>query len=171
MRDVGLVMDGSSDGKNAKIEVMYLLVLMSQLGSNYRIDEITLGKCFGFIMHPEGFRSEPTLDYFSIVTLLFYVQKKTRYERLKLVLEELIIRKFELKRESIIGDSEMIHLALDLLACPYISNVLQSEILKFYDVPKNHLIRIQRYSNRWFTKWDQFDFSKELDAKVSQEVY
>lgn len=166
-----LVMDSSSDGKNAKIEVMYLLVLMSQLGSNYRIDEITLGKCFGFIMRPEGFRGEPTLDYFSIVTLLFYVQKKTRYERLKLALEGLIIQKFELKKESIIGDSEMIHLALDLLACPYISNVLQSEILKFYDVPKNHLVRIQRYSNRWFTKWDQFNFSKELDAKVSQEVY
>lgn len=165
------VIDSSSDGEGAKIEVMYLLVLMRQLGRNYRIDEVTLGKCFGFHLRDDSYIVRRNLDYFSIVTLLFYMEEKTRYVRLKRALELHIIEKFRLKRNSLVGDSEMVHLAMDLLACPYIAKSFKNQILKFYDVPTNNLGRIQKYNTHWFTKWAQFDFSKELDAKVSQEVY
>jgi hypothetical protein len=165
------VIDSSSDGDSARIEVMYLLVLVRQLGRYYRVDEITLAKCFGFHLHGDRYVARRNLDYFSIATLLFYMEEKTRYVRLKLALELHIIEKFELKRNSLLGDSEMIHLAMDLLACPYLGKALKHQILNFYDVPTSNLVRIQRYNSHWFTKWAQFDFSKELDAKVSQDVY
>jgi len=164
-------MDHNSDGKSAKIETMYLLVLMRQLGKNYRIDEKVLGHSFGFDFSDGQFQTKSSLDYFSIVTLFFYIEKKTRYSLLRTALEKHILERFRLKQDSLIGDSEMVHLALDLTACPFVSNETKIRILEQYGLPKNYLLRVQKYSEYWFTKWGDFDFSKELDAKVSQEVY
>lgn len=165
------VMDHNSDGKSAKIEVMYLLVLMRQLGKNYRIDEKVLGHSFGFELLDGHYQAKSSLNYFSIVTLLFYIENKARYSLLRNALEKHILERFRLKQDSLVGDSEMIHLALDLIACPFVSNETKIRVLQLYGVPANNLLRIQKYSEYWFTKWGEFDFSKELDAKVSQEVY
>lgn len=61
-------MDRGADKKSAKIEIMYLLVLMRQLGKNYRIHESVLASSFGF---EQDLQLRSTLSYFSIVTLLF----------------------------------------------------------------------------------------------------
>lgn len=165
------VMDHNSDGKSAKIEIMYLLVLMRQLGKNYRIHEKVLGYSFGFELIDGQYQAKSSLNYFSIVTLFFYIEKKSRYSLLRSALEKHILERFRLKQDSLVGDSEMIHLALDLTACPFVSNETKMKILQMYSLPKNNLLRIQKLSEYWFTKWGNFDFSKELDAKVSQEVY
>lgn len=165
------VMDHNSDGKGAKIEVMYLLVLMRQLGRNYRVDESVLGYSFGFELLDGKYQARSRLDYFSIVTLFFYVENKSRYSLLRSALEKHVLERFRLKKDSLIGDSEMVHLALDLTACPFVSDETKTSILQMYGLPANNLLRIKKYSEYWFTKWGDFDFSKELDAKVSQEVY
>jgi hypothetical protein len=165
------VMDHNSDGKSAKIEIMYLLVLMRQLGRNYRVDESILGYSFGFELLDDQYQARSSLDYFSIVTLFFYVENKTRYSLLRSALEKHVLERFRLKKDSLTGDSEMVHLALDLIACPFVSDETKITILQIYSLPANNLLRIQKYSEYWFTKWGDFDFSKELDAKVSQEVY
>jgi hypothetical protein len=165
------VLSINQNSSEEKIEVMYLLVLMRQLGSNYRIDEVTLGKCFGFELVDDKYRPSSALNYFSIITLLFYIENKSRYSRLLSALQSYVVDKFQLESESLAGNSEMIHLALDLLTCPYISKRVKLIILSLYGIPSNNLLRMQNYSDYWFAKWGGFDFSKELDAKVSQEVY
>tara|TARA_R110002020_G_scaffold93724_2_gene225906 strand:+ start:14321 stop:16174 length:1854 start_codon:yes stop_codon:yes gene_type:complete len=165
------VMQHNSDGKGAKIEVMYLLVLMRQLGRNYRIDESILGYSFGFEFVDGQYRSTSSLSYFSIVTLFFYVEDKSRYSLLRMALETHVLERFGVKKNTLIGDSEMVHLALDLTVCPFVSKDTKKNILTAYGLPSNSLSRIQKYNKYWFTKWADFDFSKELDAKVSQEVY
>ncbi|MGV8842690.1 MAG: antiviral reverse transcriptase Drt3b [Pseudomonas sp.] len=165
------VVDHNSDGKSAKIEVMYLLVLMRQLGRNYRVDESILGYSFGFELLDGQYQAISSLNYFSIATLFFYVENKSRYSLLRTALERHVLERFSLKKDSLIGDSEMVHLALDLTACPFVSDATKTSILQMYGLPANNLLRIQKYSEYWFTKWGDFDFSKELDAKVSQEVY
>ncbi|VVN37383.1 antiviral reverse transcriptase Drt3b [Pseudomonas fluorescens] len=165
------VVDHNSDGKSAKIEVMYLLVLMRQLGRNYRVDESVLGYSFGFELLDGQYQARSSLNYFSIVTLFFYIENKARYSSLRRALEKHVLERFSLKRDSLVGDSEMVHLALDLTACPFVSDETKTKILQMYGLPANNLLRIKKYSEYWFTKWGDFDFSKELDAKVSQEVY
>lgn len=165
------VMTRNADGEGAKIETMYLLVLMRQLGKNYRVDEHVLGHSFGFEFTDGEYRPKSKLDYFSIVTLYFYVENKKRYERLRSNLEEHVLERFYLKKDSLVGDSEMVHLALDLIACPYVTERTKTEILRAYGLPANNLRRMLKYCDFWFTNWGNFDFSKELDAKVSQEVY
>lgn len=165
------VVGHNSDGNSAKIEVMYLLVLMRQLGKNYRIDQRVLADCFGFEFSDGRYHAKSSLDYFSIVTLLFYIENKSRYSDLRNALESHILDKFSFKEESLVGDSEMVHLALDLVVCPFVQDDTKVEILRAYGLPRNKLLRVQKYSKFWFTKWGDFDFSKELDAKIGQEVY
>lgn len=165
------VMDHNSDGKSAKIEVMYLLVLMRQLGRNYRVDEKVLAYSFGFELLDGEYQTKSSLNYFSIVTLIFYIEKKSRYSLIKRALEKHVLEKFKLKQDSLIGDSELVHLALDLTVCPFVSKETKIRILQMYGLPANNLLRLTKYSEYWFTKWGDFNFSKELDAKVSQEVY
>lgn len=165
------VVDKVSDGKGAKIEVMYLLVLMRQLGRNYRLHEVVLAKYFGFELSDEKYIPPEKIDYFSVITLFFYIENKDRYSRLKTALEFCVLERFKLERSALHGNSEMLHLALDLVACPYASTEMKLRILSCYDIPISDLPCIQKISEYWFTKWGRFDFSKELDAKVSQEVY
>lgn len=162
------VMDRGADNKSAKIEIMYLLVLMRQLGKNYRIDESVLASSFGF---DQNLQLRSSLSYFSIVTLLFYMENKKRYLGLRKALERHVIERFEQRKDSLVGDSEMIHLTMDLIACPFIGESVKATILQFYGVPRSHLATFMLASECWFTKWGDFDFSKELDAKVGQEVY
>lgn len=165
------VMAHNSDGKSAKIEVMYLLVLMRQLGKNYRVDEGVLGHSFGFELLDGCYKARTDLNYFSIVTLFFYMEDKARYALLRDALEKHVVESFGLKKDSLVGDSEMVHLVLDLLVCPFVSEQTKRCLLQMYGIPVNNLLRIKKYNEYWFTKWGDFDFSKELDAKVSQEVY
>lgn len=165
------IIDRYSDGKGARIEIMYLLVLMEQLGKNYRISESLLARCFGFKKIDGLYTLQNEMDYFSIITLLFYAGKKVRYSEIRVVLEASVLQRFAENRDSLVGSSEMTHLALDLLACPYISKETKESILSYYGMAGSDLSRLQTYNDYWFTKWANFDFSKELDAKVSQEVY
>lgn len=165
------VMDRKPDSERTKIETMYLLVLMQQLGKNYRVDEHVLGQYFGFDFVGDRYQARYNLSYFSIITLYFYIENKVRYQSLRSALEKHILERFSLKRDALSGDSEMVHLALDLIACPYVAVSTKTEILKMYNIPPNNLPRIRKLSDCWFTKWGGFDFSRELDAKVGQEVY
>ena len=111
------------------------------------------------------------MDYFSIITLLFYIGKKVRYSEIRAALETCVLQRFFQNRGSLVGSSEMTHLALDILVCPYVSRETKESILSYYRMAGSDLSRLQSYNDYWFTKWANFDFSKELDAKVSQEVY
>ena len=53
----------------------------------------------------------------------------------------------------------------------YVSNKLKDEILEKSDVPKACRKKVISYCSTWFTKWSGYNFAKELDAKVSQDVY
>lgn len=165
------IIDKYSDGKSARIEIMYLLVLMQQLGRSYRIGEELLGRCFGFERVAGSYVAKSELDYFSIVTLFFYIGNKVRYSRIKASLELHVRRRFEISPNLLVGNSEMTHMALDLLVCPYVSRETQRLIIEQYGMTTADLFRFKSYNDYWFTKWSNFDFSKELDAKVSREVY
>ena len=71
-------------------------------------------------------------------------------------------------------DAELIILALDLLACPYITHNDRKVMCKVLQIDEAKQTLIERYFRRhkfMFTKWTNVDLTKELGAKVSQEVY
>jgi hypothetical protein len=148
-----------------------LLVLLRQLGKYYWLDEAILIKYFN-ISNDKGvleFNSE--MNYFSITTLLFYICDKKRYQKIKDGLLEFIQTLYSKRRDTLLTDSEMVHLTLDLIACPYLSTYFKKSILSYYEIEPSSVKKIINVNEFWFTKWKDFNFAKELDSKLSNEVY
>jgi hypothetical protein len=159
-------------GKHTQIETLYLLTLLSQLGRLYWLDEKTLANYFGAsiddgINYSFGFK----LNYFSITTLIFYMKDKVRYINLrnaliKYIKLEVLSSNFQINKKT-----ENTLLSLDLLASPYIDYSLKKHVLELYSVDENQYMNIINFRENWFTRWNGFDFAKELDTKMSLEVY
>ncbi|HCG7067803.1 TPA: ABC transporter ATP-binding protein [Vibrio parahaemolyticus] len=153
------------------IETLYLLVLIKQLGKYYWLDASILIKYFNISIEPDGYKFDDNINYFSITSLLFYISNKKRYAMIKEDLLSYVHEIYENRKDSVLLDSELIHLTLDIISCPYISLAFKKTILSYYNIDKSYVKRMVSLNDYWFTKWDKFNFSKELDAKLSYEVY
>ena len=165
--DISLVLKNNKNGEHTPVETLYLLVALRELGREYRIDVNTLRIYFDI----QNGSKDTKLDYFSIVVLLFYIGDKVRYKDLRRDIEKCIILKFE-QRITLTDSAEAIFLFFDMLTCPYVELSFKRNLLKLYGVEDAELqLNIIRQRKYWFTKWSNFKFEKELDAKRSQEVY
>lgn len=155
-----------------QVETLYLLTVLSELGKNYWLEQGILASYFGVKrLKDDSFTFGNDLNYFSITVLFFYMKSKTRYDSLRKALTNFSISKLRRTKHSLDKNAEALLLALDLIACPYIDQTDKNELLDLFGVdPSKHAGLIQLRKN-WFTKWEGFDFGKELDAKVSVEVY
>ncbi|EJL6289695.1 hypothetical protein NMR41_003430 [Vibrio cholerae] len=135
------------------------------------MDESTLIKYFNIHQDDNGFVFDDNLNYFSITSLLFYISDKNRYNLIKKGLLKHIEGIYDSRKDSLLDESEMVHLTLDLISCPYISISFKKSLLDRYGIEKSLAKRVISKNKFWFTKWNEFDFAKELDAKISKEVY
>ncbi|MCH7330242.1 antiviral reverse transcriptase Drt3b [Acinetobacter modestus] len=164
------ILDKYSIQSVTPIETLYLLVLIRQLGKYYWLDESVIMKYFN-IKYDECYIFDDNLNYFSIASLLFYMSNKKRYESIKKHLLIHIDSLYEIKKDTLLDESELVHLTLDLIACPYVCISFKKTLLARYGIEKSFVKRIVSLNQFWFTKWDKFDFTKELDAKLSNSVY
>ena len=160
--------------KHAQVETLYLLIALGELGNKYWLTENVLASYLGIINKSGVFRSESELNYFTIVVSLFYMKDKVRYQNLRSFILEKSIERFEgIDYEFRIKKAELILLLFDILAYPYVDiTPTKIKLLALYKVTDVILqAEIINARSNWFTKWTDFDFGKELDAKQSQEVY
>lgn len=166
-----LVLWKNKNSEYTQIETLYLLIALKELGREYRLDESILCKYFDLNLKTKKVRYD--FNYFSISVLLFYIENKPRYSAFKNVLKKHIKHKFKkINKNNRLKMAELIILLFDLLACPYLDDDFKKDLLSYYDImdasEQNQILGRRGY---WFTKWDDFDFGKELEAKKSQEVY
>jgi hypothetical protein len=166
--EISLVLWKNKNSEYTQVETLYLLIALKELGKGYRLDESVLSKYFDVDIDKKKLAYD--LNYFSITVLLFYIENRTRYASFKNILKEHIKSKFEKNNNSKIA--ELTFLLFDLLSCPYIDDGFKKDLLARYnitdDLQQNAMLKRTEY---WFTKWTDFDFGKELEAKKSQEVY
>ncbi|TGD57519.1 antiviral reverse transcriptase Drt3b [Flavobacterium humi] len=173
-----LIIKKNSITEYAQIETLYLLTVIRELDKEFRIPEISLEKFIGIKANkiPDG-----KLNYFSIVVLVFYLGHSKKYPKLRVALLDYIenyIKNFPIEKRS--KSSELTHLILDLLACPFIEDIYKIKIFALYKnyTTKGELLAARRiiyfhkkHIKYWFTKWERFNLAKELEHKRSQEVY
>lgn len=175
-----LIIKKNSINEYAQIETFYLLTVIRELNRDFRIPEVRLAKFIGFD-YDKNEISDKNLNYFSIVVLLFYLGHSNKYPKIKVALNNYIenyIRSFPIEKRS--KSSELTHLMLDLLACPFLEDIFK---IKIYSIYKGYSTKSEIFSARkvvyfhkknikyWFTKWERFNLAKELEYKKSQEVY
>lgn len=178
--DTSLIIKKNSISEYAQIETFYLLTVIRELDREFRIPEVRLAKFIGFDYEKNEI-SDKHLNYFSIVVLLFYIGHSKKYSKIKDALNiyiEKYIKSFPSEKRN--KSSELTHLILDLLACPFIDDEFK---IKIYSIYKDYSTESElelatkvvyfhkKNIKYWFTKWERFNFAKELEYKKSQEVY
>jgi len=167
--DIMIVMHKTCPNEYTQIETSYLLIILQELGKEFDLSEKELASYFGIDL--EANNCQYSLNYLSIIILLFYIRGKKKYNKLMDVIIKNIKDKLIVKPSSFKKCEDFL-LFLDVLACPYISVDIKREILTNHGIvdtiEQDEIIGIQ---NKWFVSWQGFNLKQALDAKKGQEVY
>jgi hypothetical protein len=171
--EIGIVFKTTSFDVDAQIETLYFLITLKSMPKQYGIDAESLEKYF---TDENGNSIDMSqLNALSIIILLYYYGNIETFEKDKKILIEGINSKYENSGlPDPRKDAELMILTLDLMACPYLIHNDRKKICKVMNIDKTAQMCIERYFRRhkfMFTKWTGIDLTKELGAKVSQEVY
>ncbi|MCE9663257.1 RNA-directed DNA polymerase [Halomonas sp. M5N1S17] len=172
--NIYFITNKSGSKKYTQVETLYLLTVLSELGKDYRVEEEVIASFLGAKKKESvnTYQFTNDLNLFSITVALFYIRGKKRYNDLRDAIEQHIIERMESTASILSKDTERTVLFFDCLSCPYLSDDLKRHLLTLYGVEalsdQDSLIKLR---GAWFTKWTDFDFGKELDAKRSLEVY
>lgn len=174
-----------SKSEFVQLESLYILAAIKELGKNYRINPKVLINYLHKTEKDEDWElQEHSLDYFSIVNLLYYIGNASIYSGIKEKLISYIIQFFEKDAYELFPkSSEKVHLIMDIFTCPYLKKDTKKILYcKFRNAKSQreqnkrnneleHILEFNKYQKYWFTKWTSVNFRKELYNKKSQEVY
>ena len=171
--EVSLVFQRTRHDENAQIETLYLLLLIKRLRSKHRLSEFEIKRYMGNT-NDEGF-TFPKLNAIAIEILLYYFGNEQRFCELKNELMNSVIKKYkDVSEKTRKISTELVILTLDLMTCPYIKKEVKNKIGELMGIKKDDVLTMMRYLKKhktMFMRWEGIDITKELNAKVSQEVY
>ncbi|CAH3537105.1 antiviral reverse transcriptase Drt3b [Enterobacter hormaechei] len=152
------------------IEKVNLILAATFFGDNYLVS----ADFFHGIVHKKK------LDYFTIISLLFYFRNRRSFQELKCIIENKI-KELLSHNIDLLQSSEKAHLFLDVLSCPFVSietrRFLYRKYLKNFEPTLNRSHQeiendlqslLQTY---WFVKWDELDIVKMIEKKELKESY
>jgi hypothetical protein len=149
------------------IEILNVILASSELPLNYRMNIFDIGK---------RILDDENIDYFSIVSLLFYYKDTDAAVRDEI--EEKLVDKF-LPNALPARNSHDAHFMLDLIACPYLTRGFRGAVLT--QLYRGLGISVGPYfsfvvvaeieKNPWFINWKQIDLLNHLRKKELRPVY
>jgi hypothetical protein len=172
--NIYFILQKNKSVEHTQVETLYLLISLRELGKEYWLNIDTLCSYVNIRKNESGkLILDGSLNYFAIVVLLFYINDKKRYVQLKEFIKDQIFNKIEKVGSDIRGKhAELVLLLFDTIACPFLEYEFKQKLLSLFGVDdpvlQSDIVKLRPY---WFTKWTDFRFGKELDAKQSQEVY
>ncbi len=154
------------------VERLNILLTLNDIGEYYLPDQEELkNHIFG--------ENDSNIDYFSLITGLFVVENKGSYSNLKKFIVENIKERLRILPEAK-KSSEAMHLYMDSMSCPYITEGDKNEITKviigsFVSQHRQHTI-IKEYveffgKNYWFVNWGEMDVLSKLFRKRLRRAY
>lgn len=166
--EITLVLSTTDAHRNTLHESLYLLILAKELGHQYLLNPIIIEKFIN--------KSELQYNLFACIILMYYYANHKCYEKLKDKLKENINTKYLMVADSERKrDSELTILTADMMTCPFVDDVFKNNLLIFMGVTETNdrrmILRFAKKQKYIFTRWTVFNMNKELQAKISQEVY
>ncbi|MEZ9297898.1 antiviral reverse transcriptase Drt3b [Vibrio splendidus] len=165
--------DQNKNGKRKgylSIERLNVILSTSEFGECFRLPE----SYFYDLIENCG-----KLNYFEVISLLYYFKNHHEYHHIQRQVVESAIDKL-CSFESIENDSELVHMLLDLTACPYLSENdrirLLSVIYDGIDEPKpteqslsSYLLSID--SVYWFVNWKNLNIKQLIERNELKSQY
>lgn len=177
--EICLVMQRSPINTDTQLETLYLLPVFRQMKAKYRLTSIEIEKYLGVEWKADGrVKSFPRLNAIAIIILLYYMGSSSEYDKLREALKVEIMKKYEeMPKIRMHRSAEMAILALDLAACPFLGvkqKSFKQKILQSMGISKtdaDNIAEFMKTQKYMFTRWTGVNVTKELNAKISQEVY
>ena len=157
------------------METLYFLITLRSMRRKYHLSAASIENNMGVKTKEDGTKELPSMNAVSISLFLYYFADKEEFNELR----ELVVAKAcerishvpkELRRKT----SEMVILLLDLMAFPYLSAESKIQVGESFGLTKKEIKNLLGYfkNGRYmFTNWKKLNVTKELNAKISQEVY
>ena len=166
--EIALVLATTDSHRNTLHESLYLLILSKELGSAYLFAPEVIKS---FIE-----KSELQYNLFACIILKYYYANHKCYDTQKTLLKEEILKKYRLIAESERRrNSELTILTADMMTCPFVDDAYKQSLLILMGITETEdqqmIIRFAKKQKYIFTRWTMFNLNKELQAKISQEVY
>lgn len=166
--EIALVLSTTDSHRNTLHESLYLLILAKELGYAYLLAPRVI----------ESFISKSEMQYnlFACIILLYYYANHKCYNTLKASLKDEIKKMYGLVVESERKrNTELTILTADMMTCPFVDDAYKQELLSLMGVTDREdqrmIMRFAKKQKYIFTRWTMFNLNKELQAKISQEVY
>ena len=166
--EIALVLATTDSHRNTLHESLYLLILAKELG-------------YAYLLSPEVIRSfieksELQYNFFACLILLYYYANHKCYDLQKALLTDEILKKYRLVAESERNrNSELTILTADMMTCPFVDDAYKQRLLTLMGITETKdqqmIMRFAKKQKYIFTRWTMFNLNKELQAKISQEVY
>jgi len=149
------------------IETLNLLISLKGLGKEYIFTEKKLREYFNLdqgLTKTNDMSQLKKLNYFQIVTLLYYFDNNNDFKIIKSLLEKAVVKKFEEATDHF-TKSELTLLFFDFISCPYVDFKNKKAIMvhSSYLRTGNFVNEVQTILDQktWFFEWDQ-----EIDLEV-----
>lgn len=166
--EIALVLATTDSHRNTLHESLYLLILAKELG-------------YAYLLAPEVIKSfikksELQYNLFACIILMYYYANHKCYNEQKTMLKDEILKKYRLVAKSERKrNSELTILTADMMTCPFVDDAYKQSILSLMGITEikdqQTIMRFAKKQKYIFTRWTMFNLNKELQAKISQEVY
>lgn len=172
--EISLVFNTAPIDDRIQLETLYFLIILRSINRKYRLNAGDLIKYLN-IKQKNGKLIFSNLNALAIIILLYYIGNEKEYTNIKHALMKYIQVKYDKipdNRRKIM--SEFVILTLDLATCPYIWSTLKIRCMEKMGLKKEEAKEVFKYLKKqkyMFTKWTGVNITKELNAKISQEVY
>ncbi len=166
--EIALVLATTDSHRNTLHESLYLLILAKELGYAYLLAPEVIKSFIG--------KSELQYNLFACIILLYYYANHKCYDAQKALLKDEILKKYRLVAESERKrNSELTILTTDMMTCPFVDDAYKQSLLTLIGITEmkdqQMIMRFAKKQKYIFTRWTMFNLNKELQAKISQEVY
>lgn len=166
--EIALVLATTDSHRNTLHESLYLLILAKELGYSYLLAPEVIKSFIG--------KSELQYNLFACIILLYYYANHKCYDAQKALLKDEILKKYRLVAESERKrNSELTILTADMMTCPFVDDTYRQSLLTLIGITEikeqQMIMRFAKKQKYIFTRWTMFNLNKELQAKISQEVY
>ncbi len=150
---------------DTSIETLNLLIALNKLGQEYKFSEKKISEFFNL----EDIKK---LNYFQIITLLYYFNNSIEYKVIQEKIIENCVKRFS--KEKAFLNSELTLLFFDLINCPFLEKNIKRKILrnsKYVSKQISNLYvdsEIDKIINekKWFMDWNQdIDLERVLKKK------
>ena len=161
--------------EDTQMETLYFLITLRSMRSKYHLSVASIENYIGVKTNEDGNKELPDMNAISITMFLYYFADKREFDELRtLIVNKACERIKKVPMELRKKTSELVILLLDLMACPYLKTESKTQVGEAFGLTKKEIKNLLRYfkNGRYmFTNWKKLNVTKELNAKISQEVY